>query len=75
MPTWENVHESCKFYLDQNEDYSPGDGISDDSEKLLQKGRGKDSMYVILVKVGYKQPQILQKVSASHRSSLHLAGF
>ena len=42
--------------MDQNEDYSPGDGISDNSEKLLQKSRGKDSMYVILVKVGYKQP-------------------
>ena len=30
-----------KFYLGQNEDYSPGDSISDSSEKLLQRGGGK----------------------------------
>ena len=28
-----------KFYLEQNEDYSLGDSISDCSEKLLQRGR------------------------------------
>ena len=27
-----------KFYLGQNEDHSPGDSISDSSEKLLQRG-------------------------------------
>ena len=36
------------FYLEQNEEYSPGDSISNSSEKLLQKGRGgKVSMYMI----------------------------
>ena len=30
-----------KFYLWQNEDYSPGDSISDNSEKLLQRYRVK----------------------------------
>ena len=30
-----------KFYLGQNEDYSPGGNISDSSEKLLQRGRGE----------------------------------
>ena len=44
--------ESCElFYLGQNEDYSPGDSISESSEKLLQRGRGKVSIDVILVKV------------------------
>ena len=28
----------AKFYLGQNEDYSPGDSISESSEKLLQRG-------------------------------------
>ena len=31
LKTWE-------FYLQQNEDSSPGDSISDSSEKLLQRG-------------------------------------
>ena len=35
-----------KFYLGQNEDCSPGDSISESSEKLLQRGGGKVSMYV-----------------------------
>ena len=30
-----------KFYLGQNEDYSPEDSISDSSEKLLQRGKGE----------------------------------
>ena len=29
------------FYSGQNEDYSPGDSISDSSEKLLQTGNGE----------------------------------
>ena len=41
-----------KFYW-QYEDYSPGDSVSDSSEKLLQRGKGKVSMYVILVKRKY----------------------
>ena len=28
-----------KFYLGQDEDYSPGDSALDSSEKLLQRGR------------------------------------
>ena len=32
-----------KFYLGENEDYSPGENISDSSEKLLQgKQRSQD---------------------------------
>ena len=33
-----------KFYLGQNEDYSPGDRDSDSSEELLQRGGGKVSI-------------------------------
>ena len=32
----------AQFYLEQNEDCSLGDGISDGSEKLLQKSKGGD---------------------------------
>ena len=31
-----------KFYLGQNENYSPGDCTSDSSEKLLQRGKRED---------------------------------
>ena len=41
-----------KFHLGPNEDYSPGDSISDNSEKLLQRHRGKVSIHIILVKWG-----------------------
>ena len=34
-----------KFYLGQNEGYSPGNSISASSEKLLQRGR-KESQYI-----------------------------
>ena len=36
--------ESCElsFFLEQNENYSLGDSISDSSEKLLQRGLGED---------------------------------
>ena len=43
-PTWELW---VKFYLEQNEDYSLGDSLSDRSEKLLQRGMGKIIIYVI----------------------------
>ena len=36
-----------EFYLRQNEDDSIGNNISDGSEKLLQRGGGKVSIYVI----------------------------
>ena len=43
--------ELCiKFYLEQNEDFNPGDSISDSSEKLLQSGSGGKSIYKVLVK-------------------------
>ena len=55
-----------KFYLGPNEDYSPGDSISDNSEKLLQRHRGKVSIHMILVKGGKcHQAYILQEVSVS----------
>ena len=50
-----------KFYLGQNEDYSPGDSISDSSEKLLQRGRG-NMMFVILVKRGKVKVKSLSRV-------------
>ena len=36
--------KSCElsFFLEQNENYSLGDSISDSSEKLPQKGWGED---------------------------------
>ena len=43
-----------KFCLGQNEDCSPGDSISESSEKLLQRG-GKVSTDVILAKGEYMQ--------------------
>ena len=61
-----------KFHLGPNEDYSPGDSISDNSEKLLQRHRGKVSIHIILVKWGkchqvciYIYIYILQEVSVS----------
>ena len=57
-----------KFYLEQNEDYRPGDSTSESSEKLLQRDRGGRKF--ILVKGEYVQSRtfffFLQKVSASH---------
>ena len=44
-------YESCKLsckvrYLGQNEDCNPGDSISDNSEKLIQRGNGERSVYM-----------------------------
>ena len=63
--TWELW---VKFYLGQNEDCSPGDGIPDSSGKLLRGGGEKVRIYVILVKGVYMQLSIyfLQKVSPSY---------
>ena len=36
----------ASFYLEQNEDYSLKDNISDSSEKLLQRGRG-EGQYIV----------------------------
>ena len=41
--------------MGQNEDYSLGNSTSDSSERLLQRGRGKVSINVILVKGEYMQ--------------------
>ena len=58
---------TSKFYMGQNEDDSPGDSSSDTSEKLLQRGRGKVSIYVVLVKGKYMQSiTYFLQVSASH---------
>ena len=52
-----------KFYLGQNEDYSPGNNTPESSERLLQGGKGKVSIYVILMKGAYIQSMlILQKI-------------
>ena len=36
---------ASNFYLGQNEDYSPGDSISESSEELLQRGSGGGGQY------------------------------
>ena len=53
-----NVRVLSYILLGQNEDYSPRDSISDSSEKLLQRGRGKVSIHVIFMKGGYMQSSI-----------------
>ena len=55
--------------MGQNEVRSVGDSISDGSEKLLQRGREKVSICVLLVKGKSMQAStffFLQEVSASH---------
>ena len=44
-----------KFYLGQYEDCSLGASTSDSFENLLQRSRGEDSIYVILIKGEYMQ--------------------
>jgi len=44
-------YESCKLsckvrYMGQNEDCNPGDNISDNSEKPMQRGKGERSVYM-----------------------------
>ena len=56
----------AKFYLGQNEDYSPGDSISESSEKLLQRGDRKVKTYAVLVKgVHAVKPIFLEKATVS----------
>ena len=57
-----------KFYLGQSEDFSPGDSISDSSEKLLQRDSG-EGQYIFDFGEGGRVHAIkhiffLQKVSA-----------
>ena len=68
-----------KFYLGQNEDCSLGDSTSSSSEKLLQRGGEKFSVYVILVKGEYTQSSTyylqkvfssLMKVTANHKEQI-----
>ena len=50
----------------QNEDYSPGDSISDSSKKLLQRGDRKVSIQAILVKgIHAVKPTFLEKAVVS----------
>ena len=48
---------------------TPGDSTSDNSEKILQRGGGKVTVHVILVKGEYMQSSayFYEKVSASFR--------
>ena len=65
--------KGVKVYMGWNEDYSPGDSISDRSEKLLQRGMGERSMYMwILVQGQYMQSStyFLQKLSASSQGEV-----
>ena len=45
-----NLRVGVKFYLGRNEDCSPGDSVSDSSEKLLQRSSEGRSIYKVLVK-------------------------
>ena len=53
-----------KFYFGQYEDCSLRDSTSDSSEKLFERGNGKDSIYVVFTEVGIKDI-FFQKVSTS----------
>ena len=57
--TWEL---QVKFYLGQNEDCSPGGGISDSSERLLQSSSEEKSIYNVLVKREFHEALTLQKI-------------
>ena len=63
--TWELW---VKFYLGQNEDCSLGGSPSDSSERLLQRGRGEQSVYKILVKGEFSAIKCLlcKRFSASY---------
>ena len=60
-----NLNVELKFYWGQNEDDSPGGSSSESSEKPFRRGRGKASVYVILVKGEVHATHILQKVAAN----------
>ena len=62
---------TSKFYMGQNEDDSPGDSSSDTSEKLLQRGRGKVSIYVILVSTCIQARIFCRRFLLVTRSSHH----
>ena len=68
-----------KFYLGQNEDYSPGDSTSESSEELLQRGSGEgryicdfgeERVHVIKHIFFQKVSAGLMKLSASHKKQL-----
>ena len=71
--TWELW---VKFYLEQNEDCSPGDSISDNSEILLQRGRRGRSIYMWFWWRGSTCNQAhifaegLMRVTASHKEQM-----
>ena len=69
-----SVRVKVKFYLEQNEDYSLGDSISDSSEKLLQRGSGGRSIYMILVKGKFNSVKHLfyKKFSANYEELMFL---
>ena len=61
--------------LGQNEDCSPDDGTSDSSERLLQRGEGKRSIYMIFGEGGIHAVKhcltiFLQEVFASHEKQM-----
>ena len=57
-----------KFYLGQNEDWSPGGSISESSERLLQSASGGGSTYKILMKEEFKtmEHSFYKRFSVSH---------
>ena len=50
-----NVRVLSSDLLGTNEDCSLGDSISDSSEEMLQKGRGKVGIYAVILKNEYLQ--------------------
>ena len=66
--------ESCElsFIWGKNEDYSPGDSTSDNSERLLHRGSGGMSIYKILMKGDFNAIKHLlyKRFSASHEKQM-----
>ena len=62
----------ASFYLEQNEDYSLKDNISDSSEKLLQRGRGEGQYIVDFGEGGVHAIKhiFFFQVSACHKEQL-----
>lgn len=55
------------FYLGENEDYSPGNGITDSTGELLQRGRGRVSKHTMLLRGSTLKHMFSQKASAGHK--------
>lgn len=53
--------------MGQNEDYSPGNSITDSTGELLQRGRGRVSTHTMLLRGSTLKHMFSQKASAGHK--------